>query len=89
MDRFSKGITDFRKRLYWNEFKQLLTVLPPMEEQTAIVSHIQTLSAKIDKAIGIQEQMIEKLNEYKATLINSAVTGKIKVPDTGEKKAVA
>ncbi|WP_457551953.1 hypothetical protein [Desulfobacula sp.] len=27
--------------------------------------------------------------EYKATLINSAVTGKIKVPQAGETKAVA
>ena len=35
MDRFSKGITDFRKRLYWGEFKQLKTVVPPIEEQTA------------------------------------------------------
>jgi len=28
MERHSKGITDFRKRLYWNEFKQLKTILP-------------------------------------------------------------
>ena len=27
----------------------------------------------------LQEEMIDKLKEYKATLINSAVTGKIKV----------
>ncbi|EGW23150.1 restriction endonuclease subunit S [Methylobacter tundripaludum] len=79
MDRYSKGITDFRKRLYWNEFKQLVTVVPPVEEQTAIVTHIETESAKIDQAISIQQQQIDKLKEYKATLINSAVTGKIKV----------
>ncbi|HAR32975.1 MAG TPA: restriction endonuclease subunit S [Desulfobacter sp.] len=84
MDRFSKGITDFRKRLYWHEFKQLLTILPPVGEQKVIVNHIQTQSAKIDQAIAIQEQMIEKLKEYKATLINAAVTGKIKVPDGRE-----
>jgi type I restriction enzyme S subunit len=84
MDRFSKGITDFRKRLYWHEFKQLLTILPPIGEQKFIVAHIQTQSAKIDRAIDIQAQMIEKLKEYKATLINAAVTGKIKVPDGRE-----
>jgi type I restriction enzyme S subunit len=84
MDRFSKGITDFRKRLYWHEFKQLLTILPPVGEQKVIVNHIQTQSAKIDQAIAIQEQMIEKLKEYKATLINAAVIGKIKVPDGRE-----
>lgn len=80
MDRFSKGITDFRKRLYWHEFKRLVTVLPPVAEQIAIVAHIETQSQKIDRAIDLQQQQIEKLKEYKATLINSAVTGKIRVP---------
>ncbi|WP_062263009.1 restriction endonuclease subunit S [Endozoicomonas arenosclerae] len=79
MDRFSKGITDFRKRLYWDEYKQLLTILPPEDEQKAIVAHIEVESDKIDKAITLQQQQIEKLKEYRATLINSAVTGKIKV----------
>jgi len=88
MDRNSKGITDFRKRLYWNEFKQLMTVVPPIEEQTSIVIHIETQSAKIDQAIAIQQQQIDKLKEYKATLINSAVTGKIKVTELGECKDV-
>jgi type I restriction enzyme, S subunit len=32
--------------------------------------------------------VIEKLKAYKATLINSAVTGKIKVPQTGEAREV-
>jgi type I restriction enzyme, S subunit len=68
--------------------KALPVLLPPQKEQLAIYNHIQTQSAKIDKAVAIQEQMIEKLKEYKATLINSAVTGKIKVPQTEEAKAV-
>jgi type I restriction enzyme S subunit len=33
--------------------------------------------------------MIDKLKEYKATLINSAVTGKIKVPMKTKARAVA
>ncbi|WNV05948.1 restriction endonuclease subunit S [Candidatus Methylospira mobilis] len=88
MDRNSKGITDFRKRLYWNEFKKLMTVVPPIEEQTAIAAHIETQSAKIERAIAIQQQQIDKLKEYKATLINSAVTGKIKVTELRECKDV-
>ena len=52
-----------------------------MNEQPAIVAHIETQSTKIDKAIALQQRQIEKLREYKATLINSAVTGKIKVLD--------
>lgn len=53
--------------------------IPTISEQRAIVAHIETQSAKIDKAIGLQEQQIEKLKELKSTLIDSAVTGKIKV----------
>lgn len=63
--------------MYWHEFKQLDTVVPPIEEQTAIASYIGTESAKIDKGIALHHQQIDKLKEYKATLINSAVTGKI------------
>ncbi|MGZ8239002.1 MAG: restriction endonuclease subunit S [Methylobacter sp.] len=54
--------------------------LPPLEEQTTIVAHIEAESVKIDKALSIQQQQIDKLKEYKATLIDSAVTGKIRVP---------
>lgn len=79
MDRNSKGITDFRKRLYWNEFKQLKTILPPIQEQEEIVFYIQTIEQKIATAISYKEKEIEKLKEYKATLINSTVTGQIKV----------
>ena len=51
----------------------------PLEEQTVIVSHIEAQSARIDKVIALQEQQIVKLKELKSTLIDSAVTGKIKV----------
>jgi len=81
MDRYSKGITDFRKRLYWDGFKQLPTIYPPYEEQLKIVEFINELTVQTESAIALQKQQIEKLKEYKTTLINSAVTGKIKVPE--------
>lgn len=81
MDRFSKGITDFRKRLYWDSFKQLATVVPPVGEQKEIITYIVNESKKIDKVIQLFVRQIEKLKEYKTTLINSAVTGKIKVSE--------
>jgi type I restriction enzyme S subunit len=49
------------------------------DEQQEIKSFIETQSTKIDEAISLQKTQIEKLKEYKATLIDSAVTGKIKV----------
>jgi type I restriction enzyme, S subunit len=60
-------------------FFNLQIPIPSIHEQTAIVAYIETQSAKIDKAIKLQEQQIEKLKELKSTLIDSAVTGKIKV----------
>ncbi|MCI5139707.1 MAG: restriction endonuclease subunit S, partial [Candidatus Electrothrix sp. AR1] len=79
MNRFSKGITDFRKRLYWNEFKQLNTIVPPLRVQEEIVDFIETKSKKIENSITLQQQQITKLKEYKTILIDNAVTGKIKV----------
>lgn len=84
MDRYSKGITDFRKRLYWDSFKQLITLVPPIEDQRAIIDFIEQAMLKHNAAVALLEQQITKLKEYKATLINSAVTGKIKVPGVVE-----
>jgi len=53
--------------------------LPSIQEQQAIVAHIEAEFTKINQAINIQQQQIEKLKEYRSTLINSAITGKIKV----------
>lgn len=71
-----------RLRLYFDKFGNVEIPYPSQEEQSTIVAHIETQSAKIDQAIAIQQQQIDKLKEYKATLINSAVTGKIRVPES-------
>jgi type I restriction enzyme, S subunit len=53
-------------------------VLPSIEEQNEIAYYSETMTNKIEAAMTLKGQEIEKLKEYKATLINSAVTGKIK-----------
>lgn len=53
--------------------------LPPLAEQTAIAEYLDNINEKIDRAIALKREEIEKLKEYKQTLINSAVTGKIKI----------
>lgn len=75
--KFATGIKVYRFNT--NDLKTIYTPIPPIQVQIAIVAHIETQSAKIDKAIGLQEQQIEKLKELKATLIDGAVTGKIKI----------
>jgi type I restriction enzyme S subunit len=59
---------------------------PPEKEQKEIVGYIEEKAQSIDCAIELQLQQIEKLKEYKTTLISSAVTGKIKVPELVEEK---
>lgn len=59
--------------------KNLPVLLPSIAEQKEISNYIETQSTKIDQAITLQQSQIEKLKEYKATLIDGAVTGKIKV----------
>lgn len=52
---------------------------PPMNEQAEIVNYIENVEFKISSAVTSKVKEIEKLKEYRNTLISSAVTGKIKV----------
>jgi type I restriction enzyme, S subunit len=54
-------------------------IIPSLSEQALILEFAKDISHKIATAISLKQQEIEKLKEYKATLINSAVTGKIKI----------
>lgn len=53
--------------------------LPPELEQKVIVSDLSRRCALLDMAVDDQIAQIERLKEYKTSLINSAVTGKIKI----------
>ncbi|MFZ1790555.1 MAG: restriction endonuclease subunit S [Saprospiraceae bacterium] len=75
--KYATGIKVFRFNI--NDLKTIFTPVPPIAEQNLIVQHIELQSTKTDKAIALQKQQIEKLKELKSTLIDSAVTGKIKV----------
>ena len=54
-------------------------IVPTLKDLDEISCHLEIVSNKIAAAISFKEKEIEKLKEYKVTLINSAVTGKIKV----------
>ncbi|EEK4152460.1 MULTISPECIES: restriction endonuclease subunit S [Escherichia] len=60
-------------------FKHFLLPCPSKIEQDRIVGFLRIETLKFEKTIEIQLQQIERLKEYKTTLINSAVTGKIKI----------
>ena len=53
--------------------------IPPLSEQKQIIDYLDKQTAKIDQAIALKTDHIEKLKEYKSVLINDAVTGKVRV----------
>lgn len=52
---------------------------PPLSEQQSIVNYLDQRCGEIDELISIKQQKIEKLKEYKKSLIFECVTGKRKV----------
>ena len=75
------GIVEGLIRLYTGDLFDIPIPVPPENEQDEILNFIVNEPKKFDKAIKLQQQQINKLKEYKSSLINSAVTGKIKVVD--------
>jgi type I restriction enzyme S subunit len=59
--------------------KDLTCWYPHEKEQEKIVAYLDRECTKIDQVIKLQQHQIERLKELKSTLIDSAVTGKIKV----------
>ncbi len=55
-----------------------LTV-PTLSEQRSIVDHIEQQTAKLDALMAKVRAAIERLQEYRTTLISAAVTGQIDV----------
>lgn len=58
---------------------QLRLCLPPVEEQRAIVEHIERETSRIDTLITEAERAIALLEERRSALITAAVTGQIDV----------
>lgn len=62
-----------------DDIRNLEGWFPHLEEQRAIVKHIETGTSRIDATISKIEKEIELMQEYRTALISEAVTGKIKV----------
>lgn len=74
MRRHSQGVTDFRLRLYWEEFKTIRIPLPPTPEQDVIATFIRHQTAKIDALIEDQQRLIELLEEKRQAVVSYAIT---------------
>lgn len=76
-----------RQSLSWNDLRDVNVLLPPLSEQDAIVRYLDSATSKIDKAIAMQQKMIDLLNERKQIIIQNAVTkgldDKVEMKDSG------
>ena len=68
--RYGSGL---RQSLSWEDIKYLLLPIPPKEEQEAIVSYLDKVTADIDKAIAAKERIIVSLEERRKIIITEAV----------------
>lgn len=59
--------------------KGMSVTIPALEEQKEIADYLDKKCGKIDRLIAIKQEKIEKLNEYKKSLIYEYVTGKKEV----------
>lgn len=74
VDAYSRGIVKDRNRLYWQDFKRIPSVVPPIEEQRHIASFLDTVGGKVQRFIRNKRRLIELLKEQKQNVINQAVT---------------
>lgn len=74
--KYSKGVGQGLTRLYTNDLFNIKCALPKIQEQNIIVEYIENKFNTIDSAISKKEQLIEKLESYKKSLIYECVTGK-------------
>lgn len=62
-----------------NELSGIISCVPPLDEQNKIVAYINRKMKLIDLVLVKKERILEKLTEYKKSLIYEAVTGKMEV----------
>lgn len=75
----STGIAAGLTRLYTDGLFAIECPFPTLEEQIAIIDYLNEKCSQIDQLIAIKQKKIDKLNEYKKSLIYEYVTGKREV----------
>ncbi|MFT6336457.1 MAG: type I restriction enzyme S subunit [Halioglobus sp.] len=73
-----------RQNLSFNDFKRMPILIFSQNEQYLIIDYLSKIELKINSLKKNQLSQILKLKEYKATLIDSLVTGKVRVMENGK-----
>ena len=70
----SKGVGSIQRNLYWPHLKRVGVVVPPPDEQAAIVRFLNWAIGRLERAIRAKRKVIALLNEQKQAIIHRAVT---------------
>ena len=65
------------------KLNETILLLPDSVEQNEIIAYLERENGKINQLILKQQSLIEKLKEYRTSIISHAVTGKIDVREFG------
>lgn len=76
---FSAAKTRVNNSFNQEELNSLEVMLPPCIEQADIATYLKNETSKIDNIVSMTQTSIEKLQEYRRSLITAAVTGKLDV----------
>ena len=74
MHRGSKGVADFRKRLYWEQFRQIVLPVPPIDEQREIAAFLDRETGRIDLLIEKKQQFLRTSAARIEALVDRAIS---------------
>jgi type I restriction enzyme S subunit len=74
VDTFSRGIVPDRNRLYWESFKQMPSVYPPLDEQRLIVRFLDWHGAQMAKLIRAKQSLLKLVAEEREALTHDVVS---------------
>jgi len=69
------------RRINVGQIRQIIITLPPINEQAEIGQYLEKATQFFSKNISIIGNQIEKLQEYRRSLITAAVTGKLNIKE--------
>lgn len=78
-ERYSYGIASFRWRLYWEGFKEIRTLVPPIDEQCRIVEAFENRRQRFNELRAHVAGELETLAELRSATISDAVFGRFNV----------
>lgn len=80
----AKGIVQGFWRLYTDDFYDINLIIPPLEEQNAIIAYLEDELLELNRVIERVNSEIRLTLEYRTRLITDVVTGKLDVREAAK-----